>query len=234
MTGRGLIQSVIESAGPVALIGGGEVPGAVAERVLAMAGPVVGADGGGEWLLRRGRMPDAVIGDMDSLAPRWARRMPPERLHRIAEQESTDFEKCLTRIDAPLVLGVGFLGARADHMLAAFSVLARFPDRPCLLAGAEDVVFHAPPRLQLTLGRGDRFSLYPMRRVSGRSTGLEWPIDGLAFAPDARIGTSNRVSGPVDLHFDGPGMLVILPAAALADAAAALLGSAAKWPALAE
>ncbi|KAA2311471.1 thiamine pyrophosphokinase [Pseudooceanicola sediminis] len=233
MTEIGLIDSVIESAGPVALIGGGDVPGAVAERVLGMAGAVVGADGGAEWLLRRGRMPDAVIGDMDSLTPRWSRRLPPERLHRVTEQDSTDFEKCLTRIEAPLVLGVGFLGAQVDHMLAAFSVLARFPDRPCLLAGSNDVVFHAPPRLRLTLGRGARFSLYPMRQVSGHSVGLEWPIDGVTFAPDARVGTSNRVRGPVELSFDGPGMLVILPVAALADVVAALLGSDARWPALA-
>ncbi|NIZ11670.1 thiamine diphosphokinase [Pseudooceanicola sp. HF7] len=223
--------SVIESEGPVALIGGGEITGPVAERLMVMCGPVVGADGGAEWLLRKGRMPDAVIGDMDSLKPTWARKIPKDRLFRITEQESTDFEKCLTRIEAPLVIGTGFLGRRVDHMLAAFTVMARYPDRPCLLAGAEDVIFHAPPRLELNLPRGYRFSLFPMGPVTGRSEGLEWPIDGIDFAPDGRIGTSNRVSGPVRLSFDAPGMLVMVPGEALADVAEALLAQTARWSA---
>jgi thiamine pyrophosphokinase len=51
-----------------------------------------------------------------------------------------------------------------------------------------------------------------MAPVTGRSTGLEWPIDGIRFAPDGMIGTSNRVDAPrVSLTFDGPGMLVIVP-----------------------
>ena len=50
-----------------------------------------------------------------------------------------------------------------------------------------------------------------MAAVTGRSSGLEWPIRGLNFAPAGRIGTSNRATGPVSLDFDGDGMLAILP-----------------------
>ncbi|WP_010138852.1 thiamine diphosphokinase [Oceanicola sp. S124] len=227
------IETVIESAGPVALVGGGAVPGGVAERVLALCGPVVAADGGAEVLLRRGRMPDAVIGDMDSLGATWARRVPATAMYPVAEQESTDFQKCLTRIEAPLVIGTGFLGPRADHMLAALSVLARFPERRCLLASDTDIAFLCPPELVLDRPRGERFSLFPMGPVAGRSEGLVWPIDGPEFAPDGRIGTSNRIEGPLHLWMDRPGMVVILPVAALEDVAAALAGSPARWSALA-
>ena len=58
--------------------------------------------------------------------------VPPERLHPIPEQDSTDFDKCLRHIAAPLVLGVGFLGGRVDHELAAFSTLVTRCDRPAL------------------------------------------------------------------------------------------------------
>ena len=58
--------------------------------------------------------------------------------------------------------------------------------------------------------------------VTGRSAGLRWPIEGLHLAPDGRIGTSNEALGPVHLEFDAPGMLVILPRAALAVATAFL------------
>ncbi|MGI9255522.1 MAG: hypothetical protein ACR2PY_01150, partial [Salinispira sp.] len=39
-----------------------------------------------------------------------------------------------------------------------------------------------------------------------------WPIDGIVFTPDTRVGTSNETSAPqVDLHFSVPKMLLILP-----------------------
>ncbi|PJE32035.1 thiamine pyrophosphokinase [Pseudooceanicola antarcticus] len=225
------LETVVESAGPVALIGGGAVPGSVAERILRLCGPVVAADGGAEYLLRAGRMPDAVIGDMDSLSGTWARLVPEAALHPVAEQESTDFEKCLTRIEAPLVIGTGFLGPRSDHMLAALSVLARFPARRCLLASESDLAFLCPPELVLDRPVGERFSLFPMGLTSGRSEGLEWPIDGLDFAPDGRIGTSNRISGPLRLRMDQPGMVVILPVAALEDVATSICAGSAPWSA---
>jgi thiamine pyrophosphokinase len=72
---------------------------------------------------------------------------------------------------------------------------------------------------------GDRFSLFPMAGVTGRSEGLKWPIAGLQFAPDARGGTSNQALGPVRLQMDGPGMLVIVPRARLDVALAGLLAA---------
>jgi thiamine pyrophosphokinase len=81
----------------------------------------------------------------------------------------------------------------------------------------------------MDLRPGDRFSLFPMAPVTGRSAGLEWPIDGLAFAPSLRGGTSNRVTGPVRLEMDSPGMLVIVPRARLAQALAARLASIPGW-----
>ena len=76
--------------------------------------------------------------------------------------------------------------------------------------------------MTLTLPVGSRISLYPLAPVSGHSTGLRWEIDGLAFAPDGMIGTSNEVAAPrVTLRFDAPKMLVILPVRSLR---AALIG----------
>ena len=43
-----------------------------------------------------------------------------------------------------------------------------------------------------------------------------WPLQGIAFAPDAMIGTSNEVSAAdVRLAFDADRMLVIVPVTAL-------------------
>ena len=207
---------VVESPrSPVTLLGGGWVDSATLDTALAIAPVLVAADGGADAALAAGHVPRAVIGDLDSLSAEARARLDPGTILQIAEQDSTDFEKCLSRIAAPLVLGLGFLGRRFDHSLAALSVLARSGPAPCVLVGAEDVVLHLPPRIELDLPAGSRVSLFPMRAVTGRSRGLEWPIDGLELAPWGRIGTSNRATGPVVVERDGPGLVAILPRAAL-------------------
>lgn len=222
---------VLRSDAAVTLVGAGTAPRADIEAALALAPRLVAADGGAAHALAAGALPEAVIGDFDSLDPAALAAIPPDRLHRVSEQETTDFDKALRRIRAPLVIGVGFLGERVDHLLAAQSVLMRRPERPCLLMGAGDLVFLCPPRLSLEVGPGTRVSLYPLAPVRGRSTGLFWPIDGIDFAPGGMIGTSNRATGPVSIEIEAPRMLVILPRHCLAAAAAALQRPHARWPA---
>ncbi len=222
-------EALVQSDEGVTLVGAGELaPGALA-KALARAPRLVAADGGAERALAAGHLPELVIGDFDSLGAAARAALGPGRLHHIAEQETTDFDKALRSVAAPFVLAVGFTGARLDHTLGAFDVLARHPERRVLLIGAEDVVFLAPPRLEMALAEGTRLSLYPLGAVEGSSAGLRWPIDGIGFAPGRMSGLSNRVSaGPVRLSLSAPRMLAILPAAAL-DAVLAGLCAAPAW-----
>ena len=216
-------QVIVQSLEAITLVGGGPVSKEELAFSRRFAPRLVAADGGANHCLRHGVIPDAVIGDFDSIKPQTIAAIPAARLHRIAEQDSTDFAKALRAITAPFVLALGFVGARIDHGLAAFSALVQHADRPCIIIGPRDVVFHAPAALRLQMRVGDRVSLFPMAPVTGRSTGLHWPIDGIAFAPAGQGGTSNRASHPqVSLAFDGPGMLVILPRARLDQAIAAV------------
>lgn len=185
------------------------------QEALAFAPCLVAADGGAVSALAAGHLPQAVIGDFDSLTDAARAQIPAERLFPIREQDSTDFDKALRHIQAPLVLAVGFLGARIDHQLAALNTLVRGAATPCVLIGPDEVIFHAPREIVLDLSAGDIVSLFPLAPATGRSEGLEWPIDGLQLAPDGRVGTSNRALGPVRLQVDGPGVLVIVPRRAL-------------------
>ena len=107
--------------------------------------PAAGAvDGGANVALANGIIPLATIGDLDSIEQEVLSKLSPDHVFKVSEQDSTDFEKCLLRVSAPLIIGVGFTGARLDHTLAAFSSLAKFSDRPCILLDEEDLVFHAP------------------------------------------------------------------------------------------
>lgn len=204
-------NAVVESQEGVTLVGGAPVGAALLRRTLALAPRLVAADSGADRLLRLGNAPEAVIGDLDSVSD-VAKARFHDRIHRISEQETTDFDKALRSIQAPFVLGLGFSGARLDHGLGVLNALVRHPDRRCLILSGSDVVFLAPPKLDLRLRPGTRLSLFPLGPVQGRSHGLRWPIDGLRFAPDGMIGTSNQVVAPeVRLEFDAARMLVILP-----------------------
>ncbi len=203
--------AIVRSDRGVTLVGGGEIAATALAEALALAPLLVAADGGADQALRHGHMPQAVIGDFDSITPAGRQAIAADRLHHVPEQESTDFEKALRAIDAPWILALGFSGQRVDHTLAAFSTLARHPNRRALILSDHDVCFLAPPALSLDLPPGTRLSLFPMGPVRGESAGLRWPIGGLDFAPHCRIGTSNEALGPVWLGFDAPRMLVILP-----------------------
>lgn len=215
---------IVQSQDAVTLVGGGPVTRRDLAFAMARAPVVVAADSGADRALAAGVMPRAVIGDFDSISDAARAAIAPERQFRIAEQETTDFDKSLRSVDAPFVLAVGVTGARMDHGLAVLHALAKHRGAPCLVISAQDVAFHVPSKVTLHLRTGDRVSLFPMAVVAGASQGLHWPIDGLHFAPDATIGTSNMASDSVvHLQFDQPGMLVILPRARLDAAISALV-----------
>jgi thiamine pyrophosphokinase len=215
---------LVRSEFPVTLVGGGPLEAGDLDAALALAPLIVAADGGLDHLARFGRAPAAVIGDMDSASPGLV-GAACATIHAIAEQDSTDFEKCLRSIAAPLVIGVGFLGGRTDHSLAAMNALVTSSGPPVLLLGGPDLCFACPPDLRLDLAAGSRVSVFPMAPVVGRvSEGLRWSVEGLAMAPDGRIGTSNEaLGGAVRLGFDRPGAILILPRRVLGQVARIML-----------
>jgi len=222
---------IVQSSSAVTLIGGAKVSPQDVNVALKYAPVLVAADGGADHLLGFGHDVAAVIGDMDSLS-QDARAAFADVLHPIEEQDSTDFDKALREIDAPLVLALGVSGGRFDHELAAMHVLLAHPDRSCIVMGAESIVCLCPREIGLDLPAGTLGSLFPFADVRLRSEGLRWPTEGIAFSPQGRIGTSNHATGPVQLEADGPAMMLILPREQLGALVTALLAvpAAGRWP----
>ncbi|SLN49178.1 Thiamin pyrophosphokinase, catalytic domain [Roseovarius gaetbuli] len=221
---------IVRENEPITLIGGAAVTLTLLARARALAPIVVAADGGADAALAHGAMPQAVIGDFDSISEDARARISDTAQHPIADQDSTDFDKCLGNIASPLIIGIGFSGDRLDHQLAAYNTLVRHPWQRCILLGREELVFLAPPSIDIDLEADCPVSLFPMGAVEGISDGLAYPIGGLNFAPDGRVGTSNTALGPVHLSVTAPKMLVILPQSTLEDAARALSAGKTRWP----
>ena len=184
-------------------------------ELCASEWPVFAADGGVHTALANHLHPRAVIGDMDSVGVLDQLDPAITRIHQTG-QDDTDFEKCLKLIDAPLIVGFGFLGARHDHMLAVLHTLASLTNsRPVILVGQDDVMLRVRGDCQLHLPVDTRFSLWPLGRQNFiQSQGLAWPIDGLTMEIGKQGGTSNRVTAR-SVHIKvgpGDGYMVILPA----------------------
>ena len=213
-----------QAARATTLLGGGPVDPDQLNLALSLAPKLVAADGGAEHALRLGLPVTKILGDLDSLTNLQFWRDQGVDLVKISEQDSTDFEKCITHEDADVFVGVGFLGRRLDHSLANLRTLAAYPDQRVLLIGETDIVFLSPPEITLELAVDTRVSLFPMTRVlCGPSKGLRWPIDGLVMEPDGQIGTSNRtVDARVEMIFPDARPLVMVPALYLEECLTAL------------
>ncbi|MEM7268332.1 MAG: thiamine diphosphokinase [Pseudomonadota bacterium] len=209
----------------VTLLGGGPFAADHLAKAINITSRLVCADGGYNAARAAGLTPEVVIGDLDSLEdPDTARETLGERLLHVEEQDSTDLEKCLSRIEAPFIVGVGLLGGRMDHSLAALHAIIADP-RPIILIGEEDIVFAAPLELAIRLEAGDRLSIFPLLPVSGRGgDALKWPIEGLNFEAGSLIGTSNEVVRPdVSLGFNKRGTVICTPPERLVGVLDALL-----------
>ena len=209
-----MFRPIPPQSGPVTLVGGGEATPQMLTKLLRLAPLCVAADGGACVALDAGVIPDAVIGDFDSLDARARSSLPPERVHHRPDQNSTDFEKCLSAVEAPLILGLGFLGKRMDHTLAAYSALLK-DDRPIVLLSETELCFVAPRQITLDMRPGTPMGLYPLLAARLTTTGLRYPLTDAAVAPDGLTSTSNHATGPVSIATDRHAVLTILPEACL-------------------
>ena len=204
-------DKILTYVDPVILVGAAPVQIGPALEALPKLWPVIAADGGADVLLKIGRRPDLVIGDMDS-----AGALPVDLPQlSLAGQDDTDFEKCLARVHAPLIVGLGFLEGRLDHTLAAIHALMALPhDRPVMLVGDTDLVLRLKGDIAFEAKPGDRVSVWPLGNQAFQgSTGLKWPLDGLQMEAGKLIGTSNlTVGGTVRINVGpGTGYAVIMP-----------------------
>ncbi|MCE2517941.1 MAG: thiamine diphosphokinase [Alphaproteobacteria bacterium] len=213
-------EPLITSDDAVVFVGAGEVDGdqlrhwAAGRRIIAL-------DGGVEHVMAAGLTAAVVVGDMDSITTGGGgdNLVDIPRL-MITDQFSTDFEKALAAVKAPLILGFGLLGRRFDHSLAALHAMGGgLPKGKVVLISPDDAVIFSRGEITLSLPPGARLSVWPLTRQRFKSSrGLHWPLDGLTLAAGQVIGTSNRVAAHLDdskrdgsKRDDGAQQVVITP-----------------------
>ena len=97
----------------------------------------VAADGGANMLLKSKYVPDAVVGDFDSLEPKTRKQMPNSKFLHIPEQDTNDADKAVRHC---LKLGfkeIHFLGAdggRQDQFLSGLEILFKYSEQARLIS----------------------------------------------------------------------------------------------------
>jgi len=179
------------------IVGGGTVEVPLLQALSHEGARLVGADGGADAIMAAGLVPDAVIGDLDSVSDPEGWPEPTRVLH-ISEQITTDFEKCLYSTRAPVTVALGMTGKRFDHTLSAISAATRFArERAIILADEHDVALATSGPFRFPVRQGERVSIYPLAPIDFLfSKGLLYPLDGLHLEQGGLIGTSNEAVEP--------------------------------------
>ena len=203
----------------IAIIGGEGPDHEALKKIIHGADLLVAADSGLVVCEEAGLKPDWVLGDMDSLDdPRRLEKYPPKMVCRFSPiKDSTDTELALALLldkgcDEIWISGGG--GGRLDHLFAIRALFERenSPDRwfpgnveiRCLKEGGV---------LSTALPPGSLVSVFTLGREGweAESSGLKWPLGGLAWE-SAGVGVSNVASeGPVEIRTVRGRFMVIMP-----------------------
>jgi len=202
---------IVERSEPVTLVGGAQLGPDDLSITTALAPTVVAADSGADHLLAADIAPTAIFGDLDSISDA-ARAKYADVLHQINEQDTTDLSKSLRYIQAPVVLGVGFIGDRIDHTFAALHSALAHIDRPIVFLGSDDVVFVLKDReVSLAVPTQTPLAVLPLIESVVSSEGLKWELDQTVLSMVGIISSSNQtISAPARISVRGA-VAVTLP-----------------------
>jgi thiamine pyrophosphokinase len=111
--------------------------------ILNNAATLICADGAATTAVKLGRIPDVIIGDMDSMDEA---HIPPEsEVIAMTGQHNTDLEKVLDWCvgkNVPSAILLGLSGMREDHMMANFAVFSEYSHRLQLTAVTDYGIIH--------------------------------------------------------------------------------------------
>ena len=167
------------------------------------------------------RLPDVVIGDMDSL-PASLQSAYADLIVHETEQDHNDQTKAVRYVldhypDVREIHILGSTGLRADHTIGNLSLLMEYPR----MFGTADVAIDAvsdygtafalTDSAELHVGAGRRFSLFsPDNSLRIRSEGLQWPTDDVVFDNWWKATLNRTTADIVRLTFSHPSRALVI------------------------
>ncbi|MBW6501427.1 MAG: thiamine diphosphokinase [Bacteroidales bacterium] len=178
-----------------------------AERIIC-------CDGSAEQLLKAGMVPDAIVGDLDTLPAGIAERFA-DRIYRSKEQETNDLTKavdwCVRMGYRDLVI-LGATGKREDHTIGNISLLAEYVKETSVIMVTDTGTF-------IPLVKSSSVSTLPGQQVSVfsvdpgtaiTSEGLRYPLKDLKLTSWWVATLNEAVGETISLTFKGGPVIVYL------------------------
>lgn len=149
-------------------------------QVLEQAKCVVCCDGGADAYIERGGIPDAIVGDGDSLSEENRTRFA-SIIHHSPDQETNDQTKAVEYLISRGYTDIAIVGAtgkREDHTLGNIALLAEYQRKGVRVRMYTDYGVFTPCLDSRTFAShaGQAVSIFNVSAKGLRSTGLEYPI----------------------------------------------------------
>jgi thiamine pyrophosphokinase len=181
---------------------------------LKSAERIICCDGSAETLLNAGMIPDAIVGDLDSLSKGIAKRFS-DRLFRDTDQETNDLTKavkwCAQRGYRKIAI-VGATGKREDHTIGNISLLAEYVRKmEVIMVTDTGVLLPFIQSCKVSSFRGQQVSVFSVdTETEITSTGLKYPLKKRKLS-NWWIATLNESVGKsFTLEFTGGPVIVYL------------------------
>lgn len=183
-------------------------------KLIREAKAVVCCDGAAQKAIAFGRVPDYVVGDLDSITPEL-KMLWPDRMVHVPDQNSNDLTKavrfCLSKGWKKLVI-IGATGLREDHTLANISLLHQY------LPICESVEMVSDYGRFTAIDKTTEFTSFPKQQVSIFSLTPETPLTfhGLRYTVENYKleswwqGTLNESVGDTfSIELNAPGRIIV-------------------------
>ncbi|MBO8452143.1 MAG: thiamine diphosphokinase [Bacteroidetes bacterium] len=169
------------------------------------------------------RLPDAVIGDMDSISAS-SRKKYAHLAVKVDDQETNDQTKAFDYVirtfkDVSEIIFLAATGKREDHTLGNMSLLMEYARRDDVKASGIHIemvsdystIIPVTDSTELDCGQGRSISIIsPDSSLRIRSKGLQWPTDNVIFDNWWKA-TLNRASeDTVKLTFSHPSAALVI------------------------
>ena len=215
----------------VVIIGDGKFPKSEYPRYLIRTADfIICCDGALKKFLKNAkaifgeeRLPDLVIGDMDSLSLPL-RQKYADIIIKIDEQEHNDQTKAFTwaignieNISSICILGA--TGDREDHTIGNVTLLMEYARRFNLdekgisveMISDHATIFAVTDTFEMDCGIGRRVSIFsPDNSLKIKSEGLEWPVDDVVFDNWWKATLNRAVTDTVKLTFSHRSIALIM------------------------
>lgn len=168
------------------------------------------------------RLPDAVVGDMDS-TPDATKKKYADIIIHISEQETNDMTKAFNYVighykDIDYIHFIAATGKREDHTIGNMSLLMEYArqmkgnDLPYIdMVSDWSTIFAVTDSCSIDVGQGRELSIFtPDNTLKIESEGLVWQTGGVIFDNWWKA-TLNRASEDrITLNFNHPSIALIV------------------------